>query len=193
MLRCPLCSNNAIPDEYRKTAENLFPPGGTAKKGPTPKAALDFANVLGIGADYRRFLNVNKTAGAEMGCLLENFRNNLDLLIQKTWVEKADEDRKEKLQDNVPDFVAGIEHGNYQQALDEFGVILDELAYLFFGAQSAREDFTEYTFRIDVQIGLFWWYGSQLGNLKEIFKKSIPSDESLWAILLIGICYLTNF
>jgi hypothetical protein len=158
---------------------------------PDLKAASDFADVLGIGAEYRRLLMLNKT-DKEMHSFLGHFQNNLDLLIQKTWVEKADEVRKERLQDEVPDFVAGIEQGNFQQSLEEFGAILEELAYLFFGAQSTKDDFTEYTFRIDIQMGLFWWYGGRLGNLKAC--KCADTDENiLWAILLIGICYLTNF
>ena len=193
MLRSSLRCNEAIPTEYQKTAKNLFPVEGELILDSCPKAALEFANILGIGADYKRFLNVNKADGREINELLENFRNNLDLLIQKTWVEKTDEERKDRLIDDIPDFVTGIKQGNYQQALDEFGVILDELAYLFFGSQSAREDFTEYTFRIDDQMGLFWWYGSQIGNLKEMYKNSNLNEEYLWAVLLLGICYLTNF
>ena len=189
-----LFNNTAIPEEYRNTAENLFPAEGfTAKKGPGIKAATDFAAALGIGMEYKRLLNLSGAAKNEMEEFLGLFQNNLDLLIQKTWVEKADETRKEILLDAVPDFVDGIEHGNFQQALEEFGAILDELAYLFFGAQSTKEDFTEYTFRIDAQMGLFWWYGSQLGCLIEAIKDYPTENESLWAVLLIGICYLTNF
>ena len=193
MLRSSARGNSAIPDEYKKITKNLFPADENAVKGPGSKAALEFANALGIGTDYRRFLEINKESEKEMDELLENFRNNLDLLIQKTWVEKTDEVRKDKLQDDVPGFVTGIKQGTYQKALEEFGIILEELAYLFFGAQSTRDDFTEYTFRIDNQMGLFWWYGSQIGNLKEMYKKSEINDESLWAVLLLGICYLTNF
>ena len=194
MHRSSLFGNSTIPEEYRSTAKNLFPPEGfSSKKISGHKAAADFAAALGIGTEYKRLLNLIKTTGGEMGDFLDNFRNNLDLLIQKTWVEKADEDRKAKLQDKVPGFVEGIEKKNFQQALEEFGAILDELAYLFFGIQSTQEDFAEYTFRIDAQMGLFWWYGSQLGCLKEAVKDNPTEDESLWAILLIGICYLTNF
>ena len=193
MYRCP-GSNNALPNEYRLIAENLFPTAGfSSKKGLCLKAAAEFANALGVGAEYRRCLDLNRAAGGELSGFLGQFQNNLDLLIQKTWVEKADEVRKEKLQDDVPGFVSGIEHGKFQEALEEFGEILEELAYLFFGTQSTKEDFSEYTFRIDTQIGLFWWYGSRLGSLKEMDKDSAPDDESLWAMLLIGICYLTNF
>jgi len=200
MYRSSLSNNSAIPEEYRKAAENLFPLGeGTAKKSPDFKAAAGFAAALGVGTEYKKFLNLNKISLEELDVFLDNFQNNLDLLIQKTWVEKADESRKEILLNEVPGFIDGIEKRNFRQALKEFGSILAELAYLFFGAQSVREDFTEYTFRIDPQMGLFWWYGSQLGCLEEEIEANAnpddpPADnESLWALLLIGICYLTNF
>jgi hypothetical protein len=186
--------NKSIPGEYRRIAEKLFPPGGFPPgKGPGKAAARSFAGILGIGADYKRLLSVNKT-GEEMHRFLAHFQNNLDLLIQKTWIEKADEDRKVKLETRVPPFIREIEEGNFQKALRDFGLILEELAYLFFGAQSTREDFTEYALRIDIQMGLFWWYGGQLGCLSSSDRGGkAANNESLWAVLLIGICFLTNF
>ncbi|MDR0731955.1 MAG: hypothetical protein LBF63_09820 [Treponema sp.] len=187
--------NKFIPAEYRETAENLFPPGGfPPAKEPDRAAARAFANILGIEADYGRLLSVSKNSG-EMSRFLAHFQNNLNLLIQKTWVEKADEDRKAKLETRVPPFVREIEQGDFQRALNDFGAILKELAYLFFGSQSTHEDFIEYALRIDIRMGLFWWYGVQLNCL------AVPAgangkaidNESLWAVLLIGICYLTNF
>ncbi|MDL2229878.1 hypothetical protein LJC14_06470 [Treponema sp. OttesenSCG-928-L16] len=180
--------NEAIPKEYRGIAEALFPPQGfAAGKGPSVKAACDFAEILGIGADYDAVLKGDKiNQGLQL--FLGHFQNNLNLLIQKTWVEKADEIRKEKLLDQVPDLIAEIEAGSYKEALSDFSTILEELAYLFFGAQSKKDDFTEYALRIDTQMGLFWWYGAQIGCLCDI-----QDDQILRAILLIGICYLTNF
>ena len=173
-------------------AERLFPVRGFAPgQGPDVRAAVDFAGALGIGSDYQRLLALHKT-DREMRTFLNHFQNNLDLLIQKTWVEKADEDRKDRLQDEIPGFMARIEQGDIRQALEEFGAILEELAYLLFGAQSTKDDFTEYTFRIDSQMGLFWWYGGRLGCLKELGPE-IADAEILRAVLLIGICYLTNF
>jgi hypothetical protein len=194
MYSCPPSVNKAIPEEYRKIAEDLFPPGGySEEQGPRIAAAAAFAGILGIGIDYRHLLDAHNSL-QEMRQFLAHFQNNLDLLIQKTWVEKADEDRKEKLQDRIPAFIAVIEEENYQKALEEFGGILEELAYLFFGAQSHKEDFTEYTFRIDIQMGLFWWYGGQIGcprRTKTCFKPA--EKEFLKALLFIGLCYLTNF
>ena len=194
MYRCPPNVNLSIPAEYRKIAEALFPPGGFKPgHGPDLKAAGAFAKALGIDADYQRLLALDKK-NRGIQTFLEHFQNNLDLLIQKTWVEKADEARKEKLQDEVPPLMALIEQGNFHQALEGFGAILEELAYLFFGTQSTKDDFTEYTFRIDAQIGLFWWYGGRLATLKGLYEKNKARDtQVLWAVLLIGLCYLTNF
>jgi hypothetical protein len=189
MLCCSKTVNQAVPYEYRIIAEGLFPPGGYAGgKGPSIEAARAFAEILGIGADYNRLLESGDTSR-----FLASFQNNLDLLIQKTWVEKADEIRKEKLQDRVPLLIAGIEQGEYQAALEEFGAILEELAYLFFGVQSHNDDFTEYTFRIDTQMGLFWWYGGQLGSSCVLEWARLAEKRQLEAVLLLGICYLTNF
>jgi hypothetical protein len=200
MYSCPPCVNNAIPAEYRKIAEELFPPGGfPAGTGPALESAMAFAKILGISADYRKLL-LNRKTGKDFHTFLVHFQNNLDLLIQKTWVEKADEARKDKLQDRVPGLLDALEQENYPLAMREFSGILDELAYLFFGAQSYKDDFTEYTLRIDVQMGLFWWYGGKIGCLQpkgglqpEDGNARSPDKEVLWAILLIGICYLTDF
>ena len=194
MNRRSSSENSSIPKEYREAAESLFPPAGFLPgQEPDLKAAVDFAKALGIGAEYLRLLALDKESG-EMQSFLEHFQNNLDLLIQKTWVEKVDEDRKGKLQDNVPSFMTTLEKGNILNALEEFGVILEELAYLFFGVQTDKEDFAEYTFRIDAQMGLFWWYGGRLASLKEVKEKNkVSDDDVLWAVLLLGICYLTNF
>ena len=193
MVSCSRYANNAIPGEYRKIAEKLFPPDGYPDgEGPSLDHIFGFSKILGLGADYKEILAIPNTA-ADLGHLLHSFQNNLDLLIQKTWVEKADEIRKEDLLDRIPQFIDSIKEEKYLEALAEFGAILDELAWLFFGAQSGREDFTEYTMRIDTQLGLFLWYGGQLcsGETSEWIKRT--DKENLKAILLLGICYLTNF
>ena len=193
MYSSPSSVNSSIPGEYRAIAESLFPPDGFQQgQGPDLKNAADFAQALGIGADYQRLLGLGKNGGLQ--AFLEHFKNNLDLLIRKTWVEKGDEARKEKLHNEVPPLVTLIEQGNFHQALEVFGAILEELAYLFFGSQSTSDDFTKYTFRIDTQMGLFWWYGGKLATLKELNEKNGGRDaQALWAVLLIGLCYLTNF
>jgi len=186
--------NNFLPSEYRKAAENLFPKSGFLKAHkPEIKAASEFAKALGIGVEYQRLLALDRNSD-ELRTSLVHFQNNLDLLIQKTWVEKSEERRKEKLQNEIPSFMTTIEKGDFSAAIEEFNLILEELSYLFFGSQSEKDDFTEYTFRIDAQMGLFWWYGGRLFSLKDSGgRKGLLDEKVLWAVLLLGICYLTNF
>jgi hypothetical protein len=108
-------------------------------------------------------------------------------MIAKTWVEKDDEERKDHLQWKIPAFVKQIEQGEHTGALIEFSDIIHELAYLLFGEQSKKDDFLEYAFRIDPPMGLFFWYGLHLSAFFEQ-KGDIARD-----ILLLGMCYLTDF
>ncbi|MCL2130726.1 MAG: hypothetical protein FWH35_10300 [Treponema sp.] len=191
MFSCPPCASKSLPKEFRNSADALFPPGGfRERKGPTIEAARAFAETLGIGEDFSRFWGDYKSDKAPMD-FLECFQNNLDLLIQKTWVEKTEENRKEDLLDKVPPFISYIEGEKYSDALEEFGVILEELASLFFGAQCQKTDFIEYALRIDPLFGLFWWYSGHI-NYEHGWIKSVDKDV-LFAMLLLGICYLTDF
>jgi hypothetical protein len=193
MFAYPPCTSKMLPREYRSAAEKLFPSGGfPAGKGPTVESAAAFAKILGISEDYRRLWDTHKS-GQKSQDFLVHFQNNLDLLIQKTWVEKGDEKRKEDLQDQVPPFISFIENGDYVKALEEFGSILEELAYLFFSVQSQKEDFAEFVLRIDAQMGLFWWYGGQINSIKGASWVKNVDRNVIYALLLLGICYLTNF
>jgi hypothetical protein len=184
-------SIHKVPEEYRQIALALFPGEGLLPEaGQLIEAAKAFAGVLGIAGDYTRLW---EAAQDELTHFLTHFQNNLALLIQKTWVEKADEGYKERLQDEIPPFIAAIEQGRYLKALGDFSRILEELAYLFFGVQSHEDDFTEYTFRIDTEMGLFWWYGGQMSRLYQGNQDRPVEGEQLKALLFIGLCYLTNF
>jgi hypothetical protein len=172
-------NNKDIPEEYRHITDKLISPDASVEQ------VHSFADILGIGADYQKLFHT--ASQSEIHQRLALFKTNLDLLIQKTWIEKIDEDIKEKLQDRVPGFIAEVEARDYRRALVDFNKILNELAFLFFGAQSLKEDFTEYTLRIDTQMGLFWWYGARLIDVRH------SNDEYLRALLLLGVCYLSNF
>jgi len=186
--------NNFMPGEYRKAADRLFHRDGFSRgQKINIKAASEFARALGIGTEYQRVLALDRKSG-EIKVFLEQFRDNLELLIQKTWMDKSEEKRKGTLQDEIPLFMASLEKGDSSASVDIFAAILEELAYLFFGIQSEKDDFTEFTFRIDAQMGLFWWYSSRIALLNEYHDKDKNRDDRvIWAVLLLGICYLTNF
>jgi hypothetical protein len=194
LVRMFCCPDPAkLPEEYRAAAEALFPPASyPGEKVRELENVKAFAEILGICGEYIKRLESVKKSGS-LGDLLVSFQNNLALLIQKTWVEKADESRKDDLLDRLPVFVGKIEKGEFPQALEEFGVILEELSYLFFGAESGKDDFTEYTVRIDAQMGLFWWYGGKLGCIEGLEWIKSADQDMLLALLLLGICYLADF
>jgi hypothetical protein len=205
-----------VPVEYHKVVENLFPESAwTSGNPPATKVVDAFAGALGVAAPYTRLkrsiaqesahrIAAQKIAAQKakknhppkengspydggMGLFLSRFQKNFDLMVAKTWVEKDDEERKDRLQWQIPGFVKKIESGEYSDALVEFSDIIRELAYLLFGEQSKKDDFLDYTFRIDPPMGLFFWYGLHLNAFFE--QKSDTARD----ILLLGMCYLTDF
>jgi hypothetical protein len=181
--------DEVIPSEYRTVAEDLYPSIiGQGDDRATDAAAAAFAACLGLGAEFSAYLLPPGAARAAADRrLLGHFRNNVELLIQKTWVEKADEAHKEKLLDRVPVFVAEMEKGDYERALKTFIHIAEELAYLLFGSQSRKGDFIAYASRIDPPMGLFWWYS---GNLASILGSR--REDAVRSVLLIGVAYLAS-
>ena len=177
-----------LPAEYKETAYAMFSDKGHIQENaPQTRGFIDFAELLGIGVDYRRILSMQDD-DLDFVKFVASFYKNLELLIDKTWVEKSDEMRKVMLHAQLPVFFSDMESRNYEKALDTFGNVLGELAFLLFGEQSEKKDFIEYTFRIDSQMGLFWWYA---GTFRR--QKFHWNQENQRALLLIGLCYLSNF
>ncbi len=179
--------NGAIPTEYRPIVEGLFRTFfEPAEKSAFARTTAAFAKALGVGEDFAAVIAVEKLdENPAARRILNHFRNNVELLIQKTWIEKADELHKEKLLDRIPVFHEYMENGDIKAATKIFVHIVDELAYLLFGVQSRKGDFIEYAFRIDDQLGLFWWYA---GNLSSIISER--ADADVRALLFIGVCFL---
>jgi len=182
MSFAPAVIDEVIPAEYRDIAEELFTAGDDERR------ATRFSALLGIVDDYEALVDpdLDVRSRAERR-ILSHFRNNLELLIQKTWVEKADEAHKEKLLVRVPTLVSDLEKADYAHALKYLILIIDELGYLLFGSQSRKGDFIEYAFRIDPCLGLFWWYAGRLSALVG------DSDaRRVRAMLLLGVCFLAD-
>jgi len=179
-------AEKAIPEEYRPLTSALF---SKDVKRIALGSVEGFAEALGIGAQFRRSLadGACNTEAPGFRRLLHQFQNNFDLLIAKTWVEEDDVQRKNRLQDRLPAFIGLIEGGRLTEALRTYGEILEELAWLIFGGQSQCDDFTEYALRMDTQMGLFWYYGGQIGRVA-----GQCSQSSLAPLLLVGLCYLEN-
>ena len=153
-------------------------------------SAIAFANILGNPGEFYRFVSGSKGERlAHIERLLKGFRENVELLIRKTWVEKHDEKHKERILEDLQDFVQEFQSGAVRQAFPHFVALSLGIAGLLFGKQAQAPDFLEYTSRIDPKLGIFFWF---VGELK---KQETGSDpEELWTLeLLLGIFALASF
>ncbi|MGL4987032.1 MAG: hypothetical protein ACRC5H_07855 [Treponemataceae bacterium] len=118
---------------------------------------------------------------------LSSFYNNLNLLLQKTWVEKHDEDLKEQLYVYLDTYKEEFGRQKYENSYTIFLKILEDVGFLMFGSQSSQEDFLDYALRIDPVFGIFWWYCK---NLPE--SHDWPAKKTR-IILLLGMIFIANY
>lgn len=117
--------------------------------------------------------------------LLKSFKNNLQLLIQKTWVEKSDIALKEQILfrlENSFEFEA-----DWCVLYNSFLDIINSSVYLMFGQQTKTEDFCEYSLRIDPEFGIFWWY------IQSLPPKTDWSQDKCRTSVLLGMYFLANY
>ena len=115
------------------------------------------------------------------------FRKNIELLVQKTWVEKADEAMKEEVLARIDALCENLTKEEYTRVLRDLLPVLRDVVYLLFGPASREEDFIEYAVRIDPDFGFFWLYVNSLSNTEEW-----PAEKCRAAALL-GLCFLASF
>lgn len=149
------------------------------------KAFSDATDIIlqAFGFDNSSFLQHNTD---EENKLTVSFKNNLALLIQKTWVEKTDIELKERILYQLEQFrvdSAQTWKASYAPFLD----ILYNAVYLMFGDQVHTGDFNEYALRIDPEFGTYWWY---VGSLPR--SVDWPEKKCRDAVL-IGMYFLANY
>lgn len=119
--------------------------------------------------------------------LISSFQKNLTLLIQKTWVEKADADLKEQVLYKLAEFCKVVSKGKWTNAYAEFLQILSDVVYLMFGTQTKTEDFLEYALRIDPEFGIFWFY------IKNLPVSEEWENDKCRVAMLLGMYFLANY
>lgn len=119
--------------------------------------------------------------------LLSSFRNNLSLLVEKTWVEKRDVSIKEEVLYKLDQYCLAVEKNEWAKSYKVFIKILTDLVYLMFGNQSKTEDFEEYALRIDPEFGIFCWY------VKNLPENNDWSDSKSRAIQSVAMFFLANY
>lgn len=192
MTSAPLRADDAVAAEFRKAADELLPVILGEVEGTdagAESAAVSFVAEFGGSAEFAIYFDADPERRIQSERrLLSHFQNNIELLVRKTWVEKADEANKDKILDRVQLFVEDFSRGDFERALKTFTHITDELSYLLFGTQSRKADFIDYAFRIDTALGLFWWYAARISS-----ALGHTGDARMRAAILIGVYYLTNF
>ena len=143
------------------------------------KSAKIVASQFGSGFDISNDENVKK--------LVESFKKNLTLLVQKTWVDQSDVSLKEEILAKLEKYCISIENGNWTEVFAAFISILDSVIYLMFGSMAKSPDFEEYALRIDPEFGIFWWY------VKNLPATSPWSNEKSKTLILIAMFFLANY
>ena len=147
-------------------------------------SSVQLADIFGAGQTFKKITDKNSDAESK---LVSSFNNNLVLLIQKTWVEKSDEELKAQILYQLEEFRVQLNSKDYVQAYPQFFSILDNVVYLMFGNQAKAKDFPEYALRIDPELGFFLW------NVKSIPRDAKCSGERTRIAILLGIYFLANY
>jgi len=157
-------------------------------------SAVAFADVLGNPAEFKQYVaGASGDRLARIDRLLRVFEENVELLVHKTWVEKSDEKRKEKLLEELSSFEREFRDGAVPQSFKRFVALARSIAHLLFGAQSHADDFLLYCFRIDPKLGLFFWYLGELETQSREEGQSAVSEDLMTTETLIGIYILSSF
>jgi len=119
--------------------------------------------------------------------LVQSFKKNLSLLIQKTWVEEFDIALKEEVLYKLDQFCSKIDENKWSESYGIFLKILDSVIYLMFGNQSKNAEFSEYALRIDPEFGIFWWY------VKSLPPTNDWSEEKNKSALSVAMFFLANY
>ena len=121
------------------------------------------------------------------GHLVRSFHKNLQLLVQKTWVEQSDAELKEQVLFRLNELCQNLSDKPYSDSYLPFFNMLSDAVYLMFGMQTQTADFGAYAFRIDPEFGIFWWYISSLP------RECKWSNEKCRLALLLGMYFLANY
>ncbi len=153
----------------------------------TAKITKDAVTLSAIFNAGDVFANIANSSAEAEEKLLNSFYNNLLLLIQKTWIEKTDEELKAQVLYHLENFSEFVKNHSYAEAYTVFLGIVNDVVYLMFGAQAKSKDFDEYALRIDPEFGIFWWYIHSLPEQNDwsLDKKRI--------VILLGMFFLANY
>ena len=150
--------------------------------------ACALADLVGGPGAFRSY--VTGSSGelqARRARLLAVLKDNVSLLIAKTWVDRHDEGRKSEALAILDTFTGHIEAGDNVAAIADFVRLSDAIASLLFGEEADSDGFIDYVFRIDPRLGLFYWFVDRLRG-----QGAVDPDLAL-VELLIATYALASF
>jgi hypothetical protein len=189
MLNSIFAKDESMPAEVRTAAVEGLPGFlGSDTGSALAEASMQLAAAFGDQGDFRAVVADKSSARDESERkLVTSFQKNLELLVQKTWVEKADETLKEEMLFRINTLCANLSRYDYHTSLSEFLPVLKDVVFLLFGSLSKHDNFLEYAVRIDPDFGFFWYYITTMPSYKDW------SEEKCRLAVLLGICFLANF
>lgn len=189
MQRTIFETDDSMPKAVKAAAVSALPSFLESDKDSSlASGALDLAAALGDTGDFGDLMKRKSAAREEAeGRLIQGFRKNIELLVQKTWVDKTDEALKEEVLFRIDTLCKSLTKADYRAAYSEFLPVLRDVVYLLFGSLAKSDSFLDYAVRIDPDFGFFWYYINSLPS-KQNWK-----DEKCRASVLLGVFFLANF
>lgn len=182
-----------LPNPIKKAAVEYLP-AFLATEDPEELAAqaLRIARAFHAGGSFEQvFTGTEPVTRHYQINLIRSFEKNVQLLVEKMWVEKADEDVKGDILFRLQCFCQSMRQTeapiDYSKLLPECLGVLHDVVLLLFGRQIDSGNFLEYAVRIDPDFGLFWYY------LECLTKQPKLSAEKARLAIFLGIYFLANF
>ena len=182
-----------LTDSEKRTLE-LFDALVSGEVSLRESYATRLADVLGNPGEFSFYIHcTDEQKLIRTFHLLRVFRENVELLVHKTWVSDADEKPKQILFEDLKVFVEDYRAGRMGPAFRRFVSIARAIPSLLFGSAGRAPDFLEYAFRIDPKFGLFFWYVGELEKQMRAASDIVERDQLYKIETLLGAYILSCF
>lgn len=182
-----------LPEPIKKAAIEYLPAFLTADDAETVAIqALLIARAFHADGSFQQvFTDAEPVTHHYQINLIRSFEKNVQLLVEKMWVEKSNEDVKDDILYRLRCFCEAMrqpeEPVDYVGLIPECLGVLHDVVLLLFGDQIDSGSFLEYAVRIDPDFGLFWYY-------LESLRAQVPlSTEKARLAIFLGVYFLANF
>ncbi len=181
-------NDELIPQTIKNAARSISDFADSNNADDLFQAALRIAKAFGRGD----FFVYTKDCSPEIEKkLITSFMKNIQLLVQKTWVEETEEEFKEetlyRINSLCEKLLSAENIGIYKKLFEECFSILHDTVSLLFGNLVKTGNFLEYALRIDPDFGFFWYYISSISKINNI------SEEKARCSVLLAMFFLANF